>query len=44
TPYAMALLDMEYTEPGTRVQVEVRGRMLDAEVVELPFYKKDERK
>ncbi|WP_206458626.1 glycine cleavage system aminomethyltransferase GcvT [Anaerovorax sp. IOR16] len=44
TPYAMALLDMEYTKPGTRVQVEVRGRMLDAEVVELPFYKKDERK
>ncbi|WRR95062.1 glycine cleavage system aminomethyltransferase GcvT [Sinanaerobacter sp. ZZT-01] len=39
-PYAMALLDREHIKPGTLVQVEVRGRMLEAEIVELPFYKK----
>ncbi len=38
-PVAMALLDIGYTGTGTAVQVEVRGRRIDAEVVPLPFYK-----
>lgn len=37
---AMALLDTKYTEAGTAVEVDVRGRRVAAEVVELPFYKK----
>lgn len=38
-PIAMALLPMEYTEPGTAVEADVRGRRVAAEVVALPFYK-----
>lgn len=38
--YAMALLDIDYTEAGTQVEVEVRGRRIAAEVVKLPFYKR----
>ena len=37
--YAMALTDQAY-EPGTIVQVEVRGRRIEGVVTELPFYKK----
>jgi aminomethyltransferase len=40
-PVAMALLDIEYTAAGTQVEVEVRGKKITAEVVELPFYKKN---
>ena len=36
----MALVDREYAALGTRVQVDVRGRLVEAEVVKLPFYKK----
>lgn len=39
-PYAMALLQSEYHEIGTTVQVSVRGRMIEAQVCEQPFYKK----
>ena len=39
-PVAMALVGEKYTEPGTKVSVEVRGRMVEAEVVPLPFYKR----
>ncbi len=38
--YAMAMLKMPYTEVGTKVQAEVRGRLIDCEVVALPFYKR----
>lgn len=38
--YAMALLDISYTELGTEVEVEVRGRRITASVIELPFYKR----
>ena len=41
-PAAMALLDREYSAVGTAVQVDVRGRLVEAEVVKLPFYRKDE--
>ena len=39
-PAAMAIIDREFGVPGTMVQVDVRGRLVDAEVVKLPFYKK----
>jgi len=39
-PAAMAIIDKEHSAIGTAVQVDVRGRMVDAEVVKLPFYKK----
>ena len=39
-PIAMALIDIDYTEIGTKVDVLVRGRKIEAEVVKLPFYKK----
>ena len=37
-PAAMAMIDPEYTQVGTKVAVIVRGRRVAAEVVELPFY------
>ena len=39
-PIAMALLDVDYAEIGTKVEADVRGRRIEAEVVALPFYKK----
>ena len=39
-PAAMAIIDREYGAIGTHVQVDVRGRLVEAEVVKLPFYKK----
>ena len=38
--YAMAMLPLSYTEEGTTVEIDVRGRRIAAEVVKLPFYKK----
>ncbi len=40
-PVAMALINKKYAEIGTRVSVDVRGRRLTAEVVALPFYKRE---
>ena len=37
---AMALVDTSFTRPGTEVEIDVRGRRLKAQVVELPFYKR----
>ncbi|GHU47457.1 aminomethyltransferase [Spirochaetia bacterium] len=37
---AMALLDTAFTAVGTPVEVDVRGRKIEAEVVALPFYTK----
>lgn len=39
-PIAMALLDVDHTEIGTKVTVIVRGRKIEAEIVALPFYKR----
>lgn len=39
--YGMAIVDAKMREIGAAVQVEVRGRMIDAEMVKLPFYKRD---
>lgn len=38
--YAMALIDKKYAEIGTKVEADVRGRRVEAEVCPLPFYKK----
>ena len=39
-PIGMALVDAAYTEEGTKEEVEVRGRIVEAFVVALPFYKR----
>ena len=39
-PAAMAIVDRAYAEPGTRLEVDVRGRRVEVEVVKMPFYKK----
>lgn len=39
-PIAMAFVDVAYAELGTSLQVLVRGKKIDAQVVKLPFYKK----
>lgn len=36
----LALIDAKYIEPGTELQVEIRGKFLKAEVVKAPFYKR----
>lgn len=38
---AMGYIDTAHIEIGTEVQIDVRGRTVDAEVVELPFYRSD---
>lgn len=37
-PIAMALIDIEHSSIGTELLVDVRGRSITAQVVELPFY------
>lgn len=37
---AMAMVAREHSEIGTQVEVDVRGRRVAAEIVELPFYKR----
>ncbi|MFJ6455222.1 glycine cleavage system aminomethyltransferase GcvT [Paenarthrobacter sp. NPDC091669] len=39
-PVAMAYVDVEHSEPGTIVEVDLRGRAEPFEVVPLPFYKR----
>ena len=39
--YAMAIVEAADREIGAACQVEVRGRMIDAEMVKLPFYKRE---
>ena len=39
-PASMAIVDIAYKAPGTHVEVDVRGRRVEAEVVRLPFYRK----
>lgn len=43
-PVGMALIEKGYAAAGVSLQVSVRGRMVDAEVVKLPFYKKGQTK
>ncbi|MBQ1482361.1 MAG: glycine cleavage system aminomethyltransferase GcvT [Erysipelotrichaceae bacterium] len=41
TSIAMALIDKKYSAVGQTVEVDVRGRRLKAEIVEMPFYKRE---
>lgn len=36
----MAYVPPDRSEPGSEISIEVRGRLLDARVVELPFYRR----
>ena len=38
---AMGYVPPDYSTPGTRVKISIRGRMAEAEVVKFPFYDKD---
>ncbi|SDL89347.1 glycine cleavage system aminomethyltransferase GcvT [Arthrobacter sp. ok362] len=40
-PVALAYVDVEHAEPGTLVDVDLRGKPEPFEVVALPFYKRD---
>ena len=42
--FAMALLKSESSGVGTKVEIEVRGRNIEAEIVPLPFYLRGENK
>ncbi|MCH6471462.1 glycine cleavage system aminomethyltransferase GcvT [Sinomonas terrae] len=39
-PVALAYVDVEIAEPGTRLEVDLRGKAEPFEVVALPFYKR----
>jgi aminomethyltransferase len=36
----MAYVDVAFATPGTALQVDIRGTLVAAEVVALPFYKR----
>lgn len=38
---ALAIVDANHKEVGTKVQVDVRGRLVEAEIIKLPFYKRN---
>jgi len=40
-PIAMAFVDPAHSEPGTTLDLDVRGSRIPATVVPLPFYKKE---
>ncbi|WP_406636070.1 glycine cleavage system aminomethyltransferase GcvT [Pseudarthrobacter quantipunctorum] len=39
-PIALAYVDVEHSEPGTALDIDLRGKPEPFEVVELPFYKR----
>ena len=39
--YAMALLEISCSQPGTPVEAEVRGRMIEGVTCKLPFYSRE---
>ncbi len=39
-PIALAYVDREHSEPGTALQVDIRGKNVDVEVVATPFYRR----
>jgi aminomethyltransferase len=39
-PVAMAYVDVDFTEPGTALDIDLRGKAEPFEVVALPFYKR----
>jgi aminomethyltransferase len=41
---AMGYIDPKLSVPGTRLRIDVRGTMLNATVVPLPFYSRAKKK
>jgi len=39
-PIAMGYVKLNFSKPGTKVFLEVRGKKYEAKISELPFYKK----
>ena len=39
-PIGMAYVDRAHSAPGTELKVDIRGRSIDVQVVELPFYRR----
>ena len=39
-PIALAYVDVEHSEPGTALDIDLRGKPEPFEVVPLPFYKR----
>jgi aminomethyltransferase len=37
----LAYLPLRFTEPGTLIEIEIRGKRVEAQVVPLPFYKRN---
>lgn len=42
-PIAMAYVDADVAEPGTTLEIDVRGSRIAATVVSLPFYKREQK-
>ena len=40
TNIALGYVPRRFARPGSRVQIDIRGRLADAEVVKSPFYKR----
>ena len=40
--YAMAIVSSDKRKIGDSCEVEVRGRMIECEMVKLPFYKREQ--
>lgn len=40
-PVAMAYVDIAFTAPGTRLDIDLRGKAQPFEVVDLPFYRRE---
>lgn len=38
---SMGYIQPQYADPGTKLTVDIRGKMHDAQIVELPFYTRD---
>ena len=37
-PIAMGYVQPEFNKPGDSLQIDIRGKLEDAQIVELPFY------
>jgi aminomethyltransferase len=40
-PIAMAYVEQSVSEPGTTLDIDVRGTRVPASIVQLPFYKRE---
>lgn len=40
-PIAMAYVDRDVSEPGTALDIDVRGKRIPANITEMPFYKRE---